>query len=106
MAVLEIQANGDAAVSKEAITNAGQSLEDPLMRVSLNDAPCPRYTLERRPVSIKSDTDSLFIFVSCLTLPYYKEYAPPSLYFSSHAPCNIILMICIFSICCVSNPQC
>ena len=33
MAVLEIQANGDAAVSKEAITNAGQSLEDALMRV-------------------------------------------------------------------------
>ncbi|XP_051909801.1 nuclear receptor-binding protein 2b isoform X3 [Hippocampus zosterae] len=32
MAVLEIQANGDAAVSKEAIVNAGQSLEDPLMR--------------------------------------------------------------------------
>ena len=35
MAVLEIQANGDTAVSKEAIINAGQSLEDPLMRVSL-----------------------------------------------------------------------
>ena len=34
MAVLEIQANGDAVVSKEAISNAGQSLEDPLMRVS------------------------------------------------------------------------
>lgn len=34
MAVLEIQANGDSAVSKEAIVNAGQSLEDPLMRVS------------------------------------------------------------------------
>lgn len=34
MAVLEIQANGDTAVSKEAIVNAGQSLEDPLMRVS------------------------------------------------------------------------
>lgn len=33
MAVLEIQANGDSVVSKEAITNAGQSLEDPLMRV-------------------------------------------------------------------------
>uniref|UniRef100_A0A667ZPW1 Nuclear receptor binding protein 2b n=1 Tax=Myripristis murdjan TaxID=586833 RepID=A0A667ZPW1_9TELE len=32
MAVLEIQANGDTVVSKEAITNAGQSLEDPLMR--------------------------------------------------------------------------
>lgn len=35
MAVLEIQANGDTAVSKEAIVNAGQSLEDPLMRVSI-----------------------------------------------------------------------
>ena len=35
MAVLEIQANGDTAVSKEAIINAGQSLEDPLMKVSL-----------------------------------------------------------------------
>uniref|UniRef100_A0A8C1V2W8 Protein kinase domain-containing protein n=1 Tax=Cyprinus carpio TaxID=7962 RepID=A0A8C1V2W8_CYPCA len=32
MAVLEIQANGDNAVSKEAIDHAGQSLEDPLMR--------------------------------------------------------------------------
>lgn len=45
MAVLEIQANGDTAVSKEAIINAGQSLEDPLMRVSLKNAPCPNYTL-------------------------------------------------------------
>lgn len=34
MAVLEIQANGDTAVSKEAIAHAGQSLEDPLMRVN------------------------------------------------------------------------
>ena len=34
MAVLEIQANGDAVVSKDAVSNAGQSLEDPLMRVS------------------------------------------------------------------------
>lgn len=33
MAVLEIQANGDAAVSKEAIDYAGQLLEDSLMRV-------------------------------------------------------------------------
>lgn len=33
MAVLEIQTNGDAAVSKEAVDHAGQSLEDPLMRV-------------------------------------------------------------------------
>lgn len=34
MAVLEIQANGDTAVSKEAVAYAGESLEDPLMRVS------------------------------------------------------------------------
>ena len=33
MAVLEIQANGDAVVSKEAISSAGTSLEDPLMKV-------------------------------------------------------------------------
>ena len=33
MAVLEIQANGDNAVSKEAVTYAGESLEEPLMRV-------------------------------------------------------------------------
>lgn len=45
MAVLEIQANGDTAVSKEAIVNAGQSLEDPLMRVSLINASCPKYTV-------------------------------------------------------------
>lgn len=44
MAVLEIQANGDSVVSKEAIVNAGHSLEDPLMRVSVRNIPCPRYT--------------------------------------------------------------
>jgi len=33
MAVLEIQANGDSAVLKEAVDHAGKSLEDPLMRV-------------------------------------------------------------------------
>lgn len=43
MAVLEIQANGDTAVSKEAIVNAGQSLEDPLMRVSLKNTSRPKY---------------------------------------------------------------
>lgn len=37
MAVLEIQANGDSVVSKEAIVNAGHSLEDPLMRVSVKN---------------------------------------------------------------------
>lgn len=44
MAVLEIQANGDCVVSKEVIANAGQSLEDPLMRVSVKNTPCPKYT--------------------------------------------------------------
>jgi len=44
MAVLEIQANGDTAVSKEAVVNAGQSLEDPPMRVSLRNTPRPKYT--------------------------------------------------------------
>lgn len=44
MAVLEIQANGDSVVSKEAIVNAGHSLEDPLMRVSIKNTPCPQYT--------------------------------------------------------------
>lgn len=34
MAVLEIQANGDTVVSKEAITNTAQSLEDPLIKAS------------------------------------------------------------------------
>lgn len=46
MAVLEIQANGDAAVSKEAIVNAGQSLEDPLMRVSQGSY--PKFGLQQR----------------------------------------------------------
>lgn len=41
MAVLEIQANGDSVVSKEAIVNAGHSLEDPLMRVSVGNTSCP-----------------------------------------------------------------
>lgn len=31
-------------MSKEAIVNAGQSLEDPLMRVSLRNTSCPKYT--------------------------------------------------------------
>ena len=42
MAVLEIQANGDTAVSKEAIVNAGQSLEDPHMRVSVQNTSRPK----------------------------------------------------------------
>ncbi|CAG05517.1 unnamed protein product, partial [Tetraodon nigroviridis] len=48
MAVLEIQANGDSVVSKEAIVNAGHSLEDPLMRVSVRNTPCPRYTTSQQ----------------------------------------------------------
>ena len=44
MAVLEIQANGDTAVSKEAIVNAGQSLEDPHMRVSVQNTSRPKQT--------------------------------------------------------------
>ncbi|TRY56940.1 hypothetical protein DNTS_012511 [Danionella cerebrum] len=45
MAVLEIQANGDSIVSKEAITNAGLSLEDPLMRM------CVRLNPRLRPTA-------------------------------------------------------
>lgn len=44
MAVLEIQANGDTAVSKEAIVNAGQSLEDALMRVSVQNTNATLHT--------------------------------------------------------------
>ncbi|KAG5851043.1 nuclear receptor-binding protein 2-like isoform X1 [Anguilla rostrata] len=49
MAVLEIQANGDAVVSKEAITNAGQSLEDPLMREFTQS--CVRHEAKMRPTA-------------------------------------------------------
>lgn len=48
MAVLEIQANGDSVVSKEAIVNAGHSLEDPLMRVSVKNTLHPRYTASQQ----------------------------------------------------------
>lgn len=48
MAVLEIQANGDSVVSKEAIVNAGHSLEDPLMRVSVKNTPRPRYAASQQ----------------------------------------------------------
>lgn len=67
MAVLEIQANGDTAVSKEAIINAGQSLEDPLMRVSLKNTSCPKYT----PVQPRKhgDKDKLS-HTTLLTLAY------------------------------------
>lgn len=58
MAVLEIQANGDTAVSKEAIVNAGQSLEDPLMRVSVKNTLCPKYTAVR--TQKQGDKDELF----------------------------------------------
>ncbi|KAJ0059743.1 hypothetical protein NL108_011243, partial [Boleophthalmus pectinirostris] len=49
MAVLEIQANGDSAVSKEAIVNAGQSLEDPLMREFTQS--CLRHDAKLRPTA-------------------------------------------------------
>uniref|UniRef100_A0A3B5M4M2 Nuclear receptor binding protein 2 n=1 Tax=Xiphophorus couchianus TaxID=32473 RepID=A0A3B5M4M2_9TELE len=49
MAVLEIQANGDSAVSKEAIVNAGQSLEDPLMREFTQS--CLRHDANLRPTA-------------------------------------------------------
>uniref|UniRef100_A0A7N6AZ79 Protein kinase domain-containing protein n=1 Tax=Anabas testudineus TaxID=64144 RepID=A0A7N6AZ79_ANATE len=49
MAVLEIQANGDSAVSKEAIVNAGQSLEDPLMREFTQS--CLRHEAKLRPTA-------------------------------------------------------
>uniref|UniRef100_A0A672MFR9 Nuclear receptor binding protein 2 n=1 Tax=Sinocyclocheilus grahami TaxID=75366 RepID=A0A672MFR9_SINGR len=49
MAVLEIQANGDTAVSKEAIDHAGQSLEDPLMREFIQS--CVRTEAKTRPTA-------------------------------------------------------
>uniref|UniRef100_W5MVE4 Nuclear receptor-binding protein 2 n=1 Tax=Lepisosteus oculatus TaxID=7918 RepID=W5MVE4_LEPOC len=49
MAVLEIQANGDAVVPKEAITHAGQSLEDPLMREFIQS--CVRHDAKKRPTA-------------------------------------------------------
>uniref|UniRef100_A0A3B5A4T8 Nuclear receptor-binding protein 2 n=1 Tax=Stegastes partitus TaxID=144197 RepID=A0A3B5A4T8_9TELE len=47
--LLEIQANGDTAVSKEAIVNAGQSLEDPLMREFTQS--CLRHEAKLRPTA-------------------------------------------------------
>ncbi|KAJ3611205.1 hypothetical protein NHX12_021221 [Muraenolepis orangiensis] len=49
MAVLEIQANGDAVVSKEAISSAGHSLEDPLMREFTQS--CVRQEAKLRPTA-------------------------------------------------------
>ncbi|XP_026868586.1 nuclear receptor-binding protein 2 isoform X2 [Electrophorus electricus] len=49
MAVLEIQANGDTAVSKEAIVHAGLSLEDPLMREFTQS--CVRTEAKLRPTA-------------------------------------------------------
>lgn len=62
MAVLEIQANGDSAVSKEAIVNAGQSLEDPLMRVSLKNTLCPEIYARTATETCRKDK------LSCTTL--------------------------------------
>ncbi|KAL4605025.1 nuclear receptor-binding protein 2-like isoform X1 [Arapaima gigas] len=49
MAVLEIQANGDSVVSQEAITSAGQSLEDPLMREFTQS--CVQHEAKLRPTA-------------------------------------------------------
>ncbi|XP_055057833.2 nuclear receptor-binding protein 2 isoform X1 [Misgurnus anguillicaudatus] len=49
MAVLEIQANGDTAVSKEAIDHAGHLLEDPLMREFIQS--CVRTEAKTRPTA-------------------------------------------------------
>ncbi|XP_028660060.1 nuclear receptor-binding protein 2-like isoform X2 [Erpetoichthys calabaricus] len=49
MAVLEIQANGDTMVSTEAITRAGQSLEDPIMREFIQC--CLHYDPRKRPTA-------------------------------------------------------
>ncbi|CAL8398864.1 unnamed protein product [Arctogadus glacialis] len=49
MAVLEIQANGDAVVSKEAISSAGTSLEDPLMKEFTQS--CVRQEAKLRPTA-------------------------------------------------------
>lgn len=43
MAVLEIQANGDTRVTKEAIARARHSLSDPNMRVSSLSYPSPLF---------------------------------------------------------------
>lgn len=45
-------------MSKEAIVNAGQSLEDPLMRVSVKNTLCPKYTAAR--TQKQGDKDKLF----------------------------------------------
>ncbi|MGH0166705.1 UNVERIFIED_CONTAM: hypothetical protein FKN15_050911 [Acipenser sinensis] len=47
MAVLEIQANGDAIVSKEAVAHTGQSLEDLLMREFVQL--CLHHEAKKRP---------------------------------------------------------
>uniref|UniRef100_A0A8C2GFC2 Nuclear receptor binding protein 2a n=1 Tax=Cyprinus carpio TaxID=7962 RepID=A0A8C2GFC2_CYPCA len=49
MAVLEIQANGDTSVSKEAVDHAGQSLEDPLMREFIQS--CVHTEAKTRPTA-------------------------------------------------------
>lgn len=49
MAVLEIQANGDTVVSKEAITNTAQSLEDPLIKEFTQS--CVRMDAKKRPTA-------------------------------------------------------
>lgn len=69
MAVLEIQANGDTAVSKEAIVNAGQSLEDPLMRVSVKNTSRPKYTAATKETQRRRRTVLLYFINTCLHMP-------------------------------------
>uniref|UniRef100_A0A9R1SPT6 Nuclear receptor binding protein 2a n=2 Tax=Cyprinus carpio TaxID=7962 RepID=A0A9R1SPT6_CYPCA len=49
LSLLEIQANGDTSVSKEAVDHAGQSLEDPLMREFIQS--CVHTEAKTRPTA-------------------------------------------------------
>uniref|UniRef100_H2ZYL0 Nuclear receptor binding protein 2 n=1 Tax=Latimeria chalumnae TaxID=7897 RepID=H2ZYL0_LATCH len=49
MAVLEIQANGESWVSEEAVTRAGQSVEDPIMREFIEK--CLKQEPHQRPTA-------------------------------------------------------
>uniref|UniRef100_A0A668A6T3 Nuclear receptor binding protein 2b n=1 Tax=Myripristis murdjan TaxID=586833 RepID=A0A668A6T3_9TELE len=89
MAVLEIQANGDTVVSKEAITNAGQSLEDPLMREFTQACVCHEAKL--RPTAhdllfhrVLFEVHSLKLLAAhCLIS---NQYLLPENYQNSHIP--------------------
>uniref|UniRef100_H2SEX8 Nuclear receptor binding protein 2b n=1 Tax=Takifugu rubripes TaxID=31033 RepID=H2SEX8_TAKRU len=81
MAVLEIQANGDSVVSKEAIVNAGHSLEDPLMREFTQS--CLRHEAKIRPTAhdllfhrVLFEVHSLKLLAAhCLINNQYKEFS-------------------------------